>query len=124
MIEAGRVAAADVKSHPATHATARMVALVEQAAARLMIPRLRDGESSVAFAMSVRTETRAPTGSDLRAVATHLGVAGRLHHFRVQVCDSAGLLATAELTRVVVSSRRLLALARKRLGLPSMLLEI
>ena len=81
---------------------------------------MRDGESSVAVAMNVTyaaASLRQPNGgSTMRAVATHCGISGRLHRFKINVFDESGLIGTAEHTRAVVIERRLTSIARQRGG--------
>lgn len=113
---------------PAVPATSRMIELMEIAAARLMNPRLREGESSVAVAMDVTyaaTNLR-QTGrrGTMRAVATYQGMSGRLHRFTINAFDESGLVGTAEHSRAVVVERRLLGIARERAGKPGMLLMV
>jgi len=105
-------------------ATSTLVHLAELAAARLMAPGLRAEESSVTVSTNLHhlALTRA-SGGPLRAVASLESVEGRLHRFRVEVFDGGGLVASALHTRAVVVPRRVEALARRRAGLPSLLLE-
>jgi fluoroacetyl-CoA thioesterase len=113
---------------PSIPATSRMVELMEIAAARLMKPRLQDGESSVAVAMNVTyvaASLRQPIGgSTMRAVASYKGITGRLHRFTINAFDESGLIGTAEHTRAVVIERRLMGIARQRAGAPDMLLMV
>jgi fluoroacetyl-CoA thioesterase len=99
---------------PAVLARARMIELMELAAARLMKPNLRDTESSVSIEMRVTHVASTTVGGTLRAVATYAGVAGRLHRFRINVFDESGLVGSAEHTRAVITERRVLARARRR----------
>jgi predicted thioesterase len=103
---------------------AELVHLAELAAARLMAPGLRPGESSVTVSTNLHhlALTRM-AGRAARAVASTESIEGRLHRFRVEVFDAGGLVATALHTRAVVVPRRVAALARRRAGLPSMLLD-
>ena len=104
--------------------TADLVHLAELAAARLMAPGLRAGESSVTVSTNLHhLAVGGMTGGGLRAVASAESVEGRLHRFRVEVFDAGGLVATALHTRAVVVPRRVEALARRRAGLPAMLLD-
>jgi len=104
--------------------TADLVRLAELAAARLMAPALRAGESSVTVSTNLhRLALGGTKGGALRAVASTESVEGRLHRFRVEVFDVGGLVATALHARAVVVPRRVEALARRRAGLPAMLLE-
>ena len=99
---------------PAVLARARMIELMELAAARLMKPNLRDSESSVSIEMKVTHVASTTVGGTLRAVAAYAGVAGRLHRFKINVFDESGLIGSAEHTRAVIIERRLLAKARRR----------
>ena len=102
---------------------ARLLSLMEMAAAKLMQPQLRLDQACVAVESRLNY-LAADLQGELRAVAMYLGAAGRLHHFRVQVFDETGLIARGEHTRAVVMPRRLLAAARRRAGRPAMLLNV
>jgi predicted thioesterase len=119
-----RTAEATLRLPEAPHLpSSRLVELMELAAARLMRPRLAAGQSSIAIATQLNACAQT-VGGELRAVATARGVNGRLHHFEVNVFDSGGLVASCEHTRAVVVGRRLEAMARRRAGRHSMLLEV
>ena len=112
--------------HPASLAvlrTSRVVELMELAAARLLLPQLRDGEESIAIETHLTHLARSSSGS-WRVVARSHGAAGRLHRLTVNVFDESGLIASAAHTRAVVASRRVWGLARRRAGLPSMQLGV
>jgi fluoroacetyl-CoA thioesterase len=109
---------------PAVLATSRMIELMELAAARLMKPHLRDGESSVAISMNVTHASRTPVNGFVRAVATPESISGRLHRFTIHAFDESGLIGSAEHTRAVVVEKRLMAMARRRAGLPSLMLDV
>lgn len=99
---------------PEVFATARMVALMELAAARAMRPALGEGELSVGVGLDVRHTAPTPIGCTVRAVATCLGLEGKLWRFRVEAFDDAGRIGEGEHTRAVVSTARLLAGAARR----------
>lgn len=121
---------------PAVLPISRLTALMELAAVRLMQPRLRDEESSIAIEMNVThcalarmhgaaaSPVACLAACEARAVASYREVAGRLHRFTVHVFDETGLIASAEHTRAVVVERRLLGMARRRAGLRSMQLAV
>ena len=109
---------------PAVLPFSRVSQLMEHAAAKLMRPLLRDGESSVALSMNLTHAVTGPVSGNLRAVATKREVSGREHRFLVHVFDESGLVASAEHSRAVVAGRRLEGLARRRVGKPSMLLAV
>lgn len=101
---------------PEVLSTARMIELMELAAARLIKPQLQEGESSVSIEMRVTHVAPTTVGGNLRAVAGYAGVTGRLHRFRINVFDESGLIGSAEHTRAVVIERRLMAMARRSAG--------
>jgi predicted thioesterase len=107
---------------------AHMIDLMESAAARLMRPYLRDGESSFVVEMRLNQaayeQLDASRGIAVRAIAIHRGAAARLHRFTLHAFDECGLIGSAEQTRAVVAQRRFMALARKRAGRRSLLLDV
>ena len=105
---------------PAILATSRLVALMELAAARRMNPHLRDGESSVALSMNVTHVARTSVSGLVRAVATPGSISGRIHRFTIHAFDETGLIGSAEHTRAVVVEKKLLAVAHRRAGQPSL----
>ena len=114
---------------PAAHATARVTALMEQAAARLVQQELRAAETSVGIAMNIThaapaLATGGIRGMNVRAVARHRGVAGGLHHVTIEAFDESGLIASAEHTRAVVIGGRARPPARRRAGVSSMPLDV
>lgn len=102
----------------------RVSQLMEHAAARLMRPMLRDGESSIALSLNLTHAVTGPVSGNLRAVATKQEIAGRVHRFVVHVFDESGLVASAEHSRAVVTGRRVEGIARRRAGRRSMLLAV
>lgn len=108
---------------PAVLATSRLCEFMEMAASRLMWRELSSHENSVAIRTNLEhVATSATVAGRWRVVATRTAIRGRLHDFRVDVFDDSGLIASAEHTRAVVVERRLVAVARRRAGQPSMLL--
>src|SRR5689334_15408097 len=114
----GRTAEASLRiltpdsSDPAGQSMSRLTALMELAAARLMKQVMQDGEMSVTLALNLTHVAPHVPSAMLRAVATHSGSNGRVHHFVVNVFDETGLLASAEHTRAVVTRRPVEGLAR------------
>jgi predicted thioesterase len=98
---------------------------MELAAARRMRPGLTPGESSVAVSLKLRhVDFHTGAHGTVRVVVADHAIDGRLHRFIVNVFDERGLVAVSEHTRAVVNGRRLLAVARRRANLPSMLLDV
>ena len=122
--EPAEVAPLPETDFPAVLPISRISQLMEQAAARLMRPLLREGESSLALSLNLTHAVTGPVSGNLRAVATQQGVSGREHRFLVHVFDESGLVASAEHSRAIVVNRRVVGLARRRAGRPSMLLDI
>jgi predicted thioesterase len=99
---------------PEVFATSRMIALMEVAAARAMSKLLKDGELSVGVALKVKHTAATPVGCRVRAVATYQGPEGKLHQFKVEAFDEAGLIGEGEHTRAVIATERLVAGAARR----------
>jgi predicted thioesterase len=99
---------------PAVFATARMVALMELAAARVLKSHLEDGQMSVGVSVNVNHTAATPVGAEVRAKATYLGREGKFFKFKVEAFDNAGLIGQGEHVRAIVSTERLLTGAAKR----------
>jgi fluoroacetyl-CoA thioesterase len=108
------VAISGEDAFPAVFSTARMIALIEVAAARAMRPLLEPGQLSVGVALSVEHRVPTPVGGHVRAVATYLRPEGKLYRFKVEAFDDAGPIGGGEHTRAIISTERLLAGAAKR----------
>lgn len=104
---------------PELFATARMVALMEVAAARAMRPMLGPGQLSVGVSLNVRHTAPTLVGSQVRAVARWQRSENRLVHFIVEAFDEAGSIGAGEHTRAVIDSARLLSGARRRRAIPA-----
>jgi fluoroacetyl-CoA thioesterase len=102
----------------------RIAQLMEQAAARVLRPRLQDGETSLTLTMDMTHAVTGPISGNLRAVATYQGANGREHRFLVHVFDESGLVASAEHSRAIVGGQRIVGFARKRAARPSMQLHV
>ena len=100
---------------PEVLATARMVALLELAAARLMKPLLKDGELSVGVNVSVDHLAATPEGDEVKAVAKYKGIQGKLYSFEVELHDSGGLAGKGTHTRAIVKTERLVQGAKNRM---------
>jgi fluoroacetyl-CoA thioesterase len=100
---------------PRVFATARLVALMEIAAARLLRPHLGDGELSVGVSVNILHTAATPAGGVVVATATYMGRDGKLFVFEVLAADDAGEVGRGTHKRAIVSSDRLTAGAAKRL---------
>jgi predicted thioesterase len=101
---------------PPVFATARMVALMEVAAARVLQPFLGPGEHSVGVLVDVEHTAATPEGATVTATARYEGREGRVHVFAVSARDPGGEIGRGRHRRAVVSSERLLAGAQRRAG--------
>lgn len=102
--------------YPPVLATSRMIALMELAAARMLVPLLQPGQLSVGVNVDIRHSAATPVGCTARAVATFVGQEGKLYRFRVEAFDDAGPIGEGEHTRAIVGLERLMAGAEKRRG--------
>jgi fluoroacetyl-CoA thioesterase len=101
-------------SFPRVYATARMIALMELAAARLMRPLLKEGEMSVGASVHVSHEAPTPPGVDVKTTARFVGKEGKLFLFEVEAEDPAGIIGRGTHQRGIISTERLLAGAARR----------
>jgi fluoroacetyl-CoA thioesterase len=92
---------------PAVFATARMVALMEVAAARLLRPCLGPGEMSVGVAVEVTHTAPTPAGATVTATARYVGREGKLFVFEVTAEDGGGEVGRGRHQRAIVSAERL-----------------
>jgi fluoroacetyl-CoA thioesterase len=92
---------------PEVLATARMIALMEVAASRLMRSLLGAGQLSVGVGVDVRHLAATPIGVEVRAVATFLGMEGKLYRFHVQAFDAGGAIGEGHHTRAIIGVERL-----------------
>jgi predicted thioesterase len=120
-----RTAAEGTPSSPGHDSPAALlVDLAERAAARLMRRDLSPGQASVAVTMKLRHVAGTATPfAHWHVTVRRTAVRGRLHDFSIEVFDDSGLIGSAEHTRAVAVEHRLLAIARHRVGRPSMLLQ-
>ena len=101
---------------PEVFATARMVALMELAAAKVLKPLLEEGQLSVGVTVDITHLAPTPPGVKVSATARYLGRDGKLFLFEVSATDPAGEIGRGTHNRAIVSTERLLAGALKRKG--------
>lgn len=99
---------------PAVLATARMVALMETAAARVMQPLLGPGELSVGVTVDITHTAPTPPGALVVARARYVGREGKLFRFEISARDEGGEIGRGSHTRAVVETERLQRAAAKR----------
>ena len=91
-------------------ATPRLLAWLEAATVEALDGRLDDGETSVGSRIELEHRTATGVGATVTATADLVAVDGRLLRFSVAAQDADGqLLATGEVTRVVVDRERFLS---------------
>ena len=113
---ASRVALSSEDVFPAVLATSRVIALMEIAAARLMKPLLQPGQLSVGVTVDIKHFAPTPVAEEVKAVATFLGLDGKIFQFEVEVFDRAGKVASGKHTRAVVETIRLVEGAKQRMA--------
>ena len=99
---------------PAVLATSRMIALMEIAAARAMKSEVQPGHLSVGVSLNVKHTAATPVGCQARAMATFIGIEGKLFRFRVEAFDDAGPIGEGDHTRAIILTDRMLAGAERR----------
>jgi len=99
---------------PAVLATARMVALMETAAARVLQPLLGPGELSVGVTVDITHSAPTPPGVLVTATARYTGREGKLFVFEISANDEGGEIGRGSHKRAIVETERLQRAALKR----------
>ena len=100
---------------PRVLGTARLISLMELAAARAMEPMLRPGELTAGIVVRIEHVAPTPLGGTVRMTARYLGREGKHHRFEVIAADDAGEIFRGQHIRAVVEARRLEKGASRRL---------
>ena len=103
-------------SFPPVFATARMIALMEVAASRVLIPLLGPGELSVGVTVDINHTAPTPLGAEVKATARYTGREGKLFLFEVSCADKGVEVGRGWHKRAIVSSERLQSGAARRVG--------
>jgi predicted thioesterase len=101
---------------PPVFATARMIGLMEIAAARVLQPLLGPDELSVGVTVDVSHTAPTPVGAPVTATARYAGREGKLFLFEVSVSDPGGEVGRGWHKRAIVSTERLQSGAARRVG--------
>jgi fluoroacetyl-CoA thioesterase len=101
---------------PEVFATARMVALMEIASARVLHPVLGADQLSVGVAMDIVHTAATPLGVTVWATARYTGRDGKLFVFDVLAHDSGGEIGRGTHKRAIVDHQRLIDGAIRRTG--------
>jgi predicted thioesterase len=100
---------------PRVLGTARLISLMELAAARAMQPILLPEELSVGVGVRIEHIAATPVGGTVRMTARYLGTEGKFHRFEVVAHDDAGEVFRGQHTRAAVTAARLEKGAARRL---------
>src|SRR5262245_44282718 len=92
---------------PGVLATARMIALMEVAASRVLRPLLAESELSVGVTVDVSHSAATPPGATVRATAQFLRQEGKMYVFEVWAEDDGGEIGRGVHKRAIVSAERL-----------------
>jgi fluoroacetyl-CoA thioesterase len=111
---ASSISAEHGDSFPAVLATARMVALMETAAARVLQPLLGPGELSVGVTVDITHSAPTPSGAEVIATARYTGREGKLFVFEISASDNGGEIGRGSHKRAIVETERLQQAAAKR----------
>ena len=101
---------------PSVFATSRMIALMEVASSRVLLPFLNPGELSVGVTVDVSHTAATPAGANVTATARYLGREGKLFVFEVAAADPGGEIGRGTHKRAIVGSERLVLGAKRRMG--------
>ena len=99
---------------PAVLATARMIALMETAAGRVLQPLLRPGDVSVGVTVDITHTAPTPPGVLVTANARYTGREGKLFVFEISAHDQGGEIGRGSHKRAIVETERLQRAAAKR----------
>ena len=99
---------------PRVFSTSRMIALMEVAASRALVPLLAPGELSVGVNLDVAHTAATPPGATVTATGTFLRMEGKLYVFEVVAEDPGGEIGRGVHRRAIVARERLEAGAAKR----------
>ena len=99
---------------PAVLATARMIALMETAAARVLQSLLGPGELSVGVTVDITHSAPTPPGALVTANARYTGREGKLFVFEISARDEGGEIGRGSHKRAIVETERLQRAAANR----------
>ena len=111
---ASRLVEKEGDSFPAVFSTARMIALMELAAARAIAPYLTPGQESVGVLVDITHVAATPPGARVTARATYVGPEGKVHGFEIAAEDEAGEIGRGRHQRAIVDAERLVRGAARR----------
>ena len=101
---------------PEVFATARLVALMECSAAKVMIPLIKEGQLSVGVEVNMKHLAPTLSGDIVKSTAKFVGMEGKLYKFEIEAEDSGGCVGTCIHTRAIITEDRLMSGANKRVN--------
>jgi fluoroacetyl-CoA thioesterase len=101
---------------PEVFATARMVALMEIASARVLQPYLSSGQLSVGVRVEATHSAPTPLGATVTATSRYLGRDGKLFDFEIVASDAGGEIGRARHKRAIVDVERIQSTAARRIA--------
>ncbi len=111
---ASSLSAVEGDSFPEVLATARMIALMETAAARVLQPLLGPGELSVGVTVDITHTAPTSPGARVVARARYTGREAKLFAFEISASDGGGEIGKGTHKRAIVETERLQRAAAKR----------
>ena len=88
---------------PEVFATARLIALMEVSAAKILIPLLKEGELSVGVGVDIKHLAATLSGDTAVSTATFTSMEGKLYKFEIEVKDSGGIIGVGTHTRAIIA---------------------
>lgn len=113
---ASSIASETGDAFPDVLATARLVALMEIAASRVLQHLCGPGELSVGVTVDITHTAPTPPGAKVVATARYTGREGKLYIFEVSAADPGGEIGRGTHKRAIVTSERLQSGAAKRVA--------
>jgi fluoroacetyl-CoA thioesterase len=101
---------------PEVLATAKMVALMEIAAARVMNSIVQNDQQSVGVNVNVNHLAPTLVSEEINVLAIYKGMEGKLYKFEVEIHDKGGLAGKGTHTRAIIKTERLMQGALNRIN--------
>ncbi len=102
------------EAYAEVYATTKMIALMELAAGRLLQSIQSPGELSVGVDVQVKHLAPTEPGQQVEAIATYLGLEGKLYKFKVEAFDELGKIGEGLHTRAIIQVHKFAEKIAKR----------
>ncbi len=109
------ILSAEGDAFPRVFSTSRMIALMEIAASRALVPLLSEGELSVGVNLDVAHTAATPPGATVTATGKFLRMEGKVYVFEVAAEDPGGEIGRGLHRRAIVARERLETGAARRM---------